>query len=215
MVLHEAAGDFNFHAWLLSLDMHAAQETRVQGCPRCGGPLYAAHYERKARGLGPEALKAGRYDVRLSLCCGREGCRARATPPSVRFLGRRVYAAVAVLVLSLCEALGSLAEQALAVEATRLSPAWWTRRRWSRWWREGLWSSPWFASQRAHFATPVQASEAPDCLLLQFAGNVHERLQRLLVMLSPLTTLSVSAEQARIAMVAALAQRMTMDPRGA
>jgi len=50
---------------------------------------------------------------------------------------------------------------------------------------------------------------------LQFAGSVHERLQRLLVMLSPLTTLSVPAEQARIAMVAALAQRMTMALRDA
>ena len=25
--------------------------------------------------------------VRFSLCCGREGCRRRATPPSLRFLG--------------------------------------------------------------------------------------------------------------------------------
>jgi len=215
MVLPEAADDFNFHAWLLALDTQAAQQTRLQGCPRCGGPLYAAHYARKTRGLGPDALKAGRYELRLSLCCGREGCRARATPPSLRFLGRRVYAAVAVLVLSLCEALGSLAAQALAIEATRLSPAWCTRRRWSRWWRAGLWSSPWFAAQRASFTTSAQPSEAPDCLLLQFAGSVHERLQRLLVMLSPLTTLSVPAEQARIAMVAALAQRMTMALRGA
>jgi len=130
MVLHEAAGEFNFHAWLLALDTQAAQQTRLQGCLRCAGPLYAAHYARKPRGLGPDALKAGRYEVRLSLCCGREGCRARATPPSVRFLGRRVYAAVAVLVLSLCEALASLAAS-LAIEAARLSPAWCTRRRWS------------------------------------------------------------------------------------
>jgi hypothetical protein len=36
-------------------------------------------------------------DRRLSLCCSQ--CRRRTTPPSVRFLGRRVYlAAVVVLV---------------------------------------------------------------------------------------------------------------------
>ena len=80
MVLPETAGNFNFHAWLLAVDTQAAQQMRLQGCPRCAGPLYAAHYERKTRGLGPEALKAGRYELRLSLCCGREGCRARATP---------------------------------------------------------------------------------------------------------------------------------------
>jgi hypothetical protein len=120
-----------------------------------------------------------------------------------------------MLVLSLCEALARLVAQNLAVEAARASPAWCTRRRWSRWWREGLWASPWFAAQRAHFAMPVQPSQAPDSLLAQFAGSMPERLQRLLVMLSPLTTLSVPAEQARITMVAALAQRMTMDLRGA
>ena len=215
MVLPETAGNFNFHAWLLAVDRHAAQQTRLQGCPRCGGPLYAAHYERKTRGLGPEALKAGQYDVRLSLCCGREGCRARATPPSVRFLGRRVYAAVAVVVLSLRQALARVATEGLSVEVAQQSPAWCTRRRWSWWWREGLWSSPWFGAERAHFATPAAPSAAPDSLLQQFAGSVTEQLRRLLVMLCPLTTLSLAAEQARSVMVAALAQKMTMDLRGA
>ena len=38
--------------------------------------------------------------VRLSLCCGREGCRRRVLPPSVLFWGRRVYWAAVVLVLT-------------------------------------------------------------------------------------------------------------------
>jgi hypothetical protein len=40
------------------------------------------------------------FDRRFSLCCGREGCRRRATPPSVRFLGRRVYVGAVVIVAS-------------------------------------------------------------------------------------------------------------------
>jgi hypothetical protein len=31
------------------------------------------------------------FSIRHSLCCGREGCRRRTLPPSVLFLGRRVY----------------------------------------------------------------------------------------------------------------------------
>jgi hypothetical protein len=201
MVLHESASELNFHAMLLALDVHAAQQVRRGGCPRCGGPLYAAHYGRKTRGLEPGALQAGRYDVRLSLCCGREGCRARATPPSVRFLGRRVYAAIAVLVLSLRQALASVTERPLAVESAPQSPAWWTRRRWSGWWRSELWSVPWFVVQRALMPTWIWPSAAPDSLLDGFAGSVHERLRRLLVMLSPLTTQSLAPEHARIAMV--------------
>jgi hypothetical protein len=200
MVLHESACEFNFHALLWELDACAAQQVRERGCPRCGGPLYCAHYERKPRGLGPQAVKAGRYDVRLSLCCGRQGCRARATPPSVRFLGRRVYAAVAVLVLSLRAALASVTTQALGIEQRWQAPAWWTRRRWSSWWQCELWSEPWFSTQRALFARPPPPSASPDCLLGQWVGSVPERVRRLLVMLSPLTTQSVSAEQARISM---------------
>ena len=35
-------------------------------------------------------------------CCNQEGCRKRVTPPSVRFLGRKVYfAAVIILVAAM------------------------------------------------------------------------------------------------------------------
>lgn len=38
--------------------------------------------------------------MRLSFCCGREGCRRRVLPPSVLFWGRRVYWAAVVLVVT-------------------------------------------------------------------------------------------------------------------
>ena len=53
---------------------------------------------RKPRG-GPADLPEA-VAVRLSLCCGREGCRRRVLPPSVLFWGRRVYWAAVVLVLT-------------------------------------------------------------------------------------------------------------------
>ena len=66
--------------------------------PYCAGPLHRGAYVRKPRG-GPADLPEA-VAVRLSLCCGREGCRRRVLPPSVLFWGRRVYWAAVVLVLT-------------------------------------------------------------------------------------------------------------------
>lgn len=74
----------------------------------CGGALHRANYPRKVRGLPPGASAGDGAggpgpELRLSFCCAREGCRKRHTPASLRFLGRRVYAGV-VLVLVMAPA---------------------------------------------------------------------------------------------------------------
>ena len=66
--------------------------------PYCGGPLHRGAYERKPRG-GPPGLPDN-IETRLSLCCGRRGCRRRTLPPSVLFWGRRVYWGAVVLVVT-------------------------------------------------------------------------------------------------------------------
>ena len=48
---HDIGGALNFHAVLLELDRRAEAQVRAAGCPHCGGPLYAAHHPRKARGV--------------------------------------------------------------------------------------------------------------------------------------------------------------------
>jgi len=82
---------------LVTIDVIIAAYFKTRGCPRCGGPLHAAPYWRKPRGhvepLDPQTT------LRLSWCCGRDGCRHRVTPPSVRFLGRLVYTGPTVLAL--------------------------------------------------------------------------------------------------------------------
>lgn len=88
-----------FWTGLLSLDQELAEEVRLGGCS-CGGVLHRADFRRKPRG-GPPNLPA-EYCYRFSFCCNREGCRKRVTPPSVRFLGRKVYLhAVIILVAAL------------------------------------------------------------------------------------------------------------------
>ena len=91
----EIFSNASFPDALLALDRELAREAKLRGCPRCGGVLDVADFQRKPRG-GPFALD-DQYSRRLSLCCRSEGCRLRVTPPSVRFLGRHVYISVVVL----------------------------------------------------------------------------------------------------------------------
>jgi hypothetical protein len=81
--------DVRFHELLLRFDQDLAAAVRAGGCASCQAVLHSARYARKPRGV-PEGL-GPQYCQCLSLCCARDGCRQRATPPSLRFLGRKVY----------------------------------------------------------------------------------------------------------------------------
>jgi hypothetical protein len=195
---HEVELLFKVHGVLLALDERAAERVRVAGCPRCGGRLDVANYPRKARGLNAEGEAAGAYEMRLSLCCSRDGCRHRATPPSVRFLGRKVYAALAVLLVSAGHAADTGSPPAIAV--TRDAPSWATRRRYRSWWTVEFFATPWFAEMAGHFAEALVAVDAPASLLERFVGSLSERVTGLLRLVSPLTTQSVAPETSRVAM---------------
>ena len=77
------------------IDQELAQEVRSTPCPACGGPLHQANFPRKPRG-GPKEIEK-RPHIRYSYCCGREGCRKRLTPPSIRFLGPKVYFSLTIV----------------------------------------------------------------------------------------------------------------------
>lgn len=87
----------SFYDFLERIDMDLAEAMRQEGCG-CAGVLHRASYPRKPRG-GPRDLGSG-YDRRLSFCCARRDCRRRQTPPSVRFLGRKVYLGAVVVLVS-------------------------------------------------------------------------------------------------------------------
>jgi hypothetical protein len=82
---------------LLAIDQDLAEQTRKKACP-CGGRLHCANYLRKPRGTPLQLPEPQR--LRLSFCCDRDGCRKRVTPPSVRFLGPKVYLGVFVILIS-------------------------------------------------------------------------------------------------------------------
>jgi hypothetical protein len=167
----EIFSNASFPAALLELDREFAREAKQRGCPRCEGVLDIANYWRKPRG-GPFPLH-DEHGRRLSLCCRREGCRLRVTPPSVRFVGRRVYLSVVVL---LCGVLlqGPTAWRLDAlrrvVGADRR-----TLERWRRWWVERIGSSRVFEIGRADFMPAPEAACLPLSLLDSFVGTACER----------------------------------------
>jgi len=97
MACHQLPRGAGFWSFLLSIDRDLAETTRQQHCS-CGGRLHHANYPRKPRGC-PDGLP-DEFHRRLSFCCERDGCRKRATPPSVRFLGRRLYLGAVVILVT-------------------------------------------------------------------------------------------------------------------
>jgi hypothetical protein len=107
----------------------------------------------------------------------------------VRFLGRRVYwAAVVVLVSAMAS--GISARRAVRLHAW-LGVSVRTLRRWRAWWLESFVASPFWRAARGHFAPPVDEAALPGSLLERFvAGEERQRLAQLLRFVSPLTTRS-------------------------
>jgi hypothetical protein len=94
---HDLPSTASFWSFLLAVDEDLAETVRNRGC-LCGGRLHSADYLRKPRGFPVRLTQLQCF--RSSFCCDRDGCRKRATPPSTRFLGRKVYAGVIVILIS-------------------------------------------------------------------------------------------------------------------
>jgi hypothetical protein len=174
-----------FFEVLLEADKAMTQRVAAEGCPRCEGPLHRSDYDRKPRGalIAP----AGESFVRrFSLCCGREGCRKRATPPSVRFLGRRVYLGAVVIVASMV----ALALQATREIRQRTGVPSRTTSRWLGWWQGPFVSTEVFVTICARLVG-VDVGRVPASIVDRLAGTGTERVRRMLAWLSPLTTGSV------------------------
>jgi hypothetical protein len=124
----------------------------------------------------------GEYSSRLSFCCAV--CRKRATSLSVRFLGRRVYLALAVVLVSGSRTASTSTGVRLGAE---LGVARQTLQRWQAWWVEQFPLTPLWRATCARFMPPVLEAHLPVELIARFAGPAHEALLRLLIWLSPVS----------------------------
>ncbi len=170
-----------FFVMLWEIDLSLAKAVAAGRCPRCGGPLHRGDYPRKPRG-GLQGAAGEGQSRRISLCCGREGCRRRATPPSVRFLGRRVYVgALVVLASAYAWAMTAAAASRMTGVPSR------TIGRWVRWW-QGPFATTSVGTELAALAPELNRGALPHSWLERIAGGAECRLRRLLIQLGPLTT---------------------------
>jgi hypothetical protein len=175
--------DPKFHERILDFDRDRAKACRAAGCPDCGGPLHAANYLRKLRGwliaLGEQ------HNLRFSFCCAVDGCRDRATPPSLRFLSRKVYLATIVTLISAMR--NGLTERRLGKLAEAIGVDRRTVARWRSWWLATFTSTPLWRARSAGFMPPVERDHLPASLLSRFAGDAAEQLAGFLSFLGPIT----------------------------
>jgi len=185
-VCHAFINDSRFYQFLFRIDQDIAAEVRSGGCC-CGGVLHSARYPRKPRGIRSKMGEC--CTSRLSFCCAVAGCRRRSTPPSVRFLGRKVYlGALVILVTALEHGLSPQSRQWL-IETLDIWPQ--TLARWRKWWRETFVASRLWQAQRGHFMPPLNPAALPGAVLGRLAGNdLQQRLCHLLVLLMPLSSTS-------------------------
>jgi hypothetical protein len=142
-------------------------------------PHYSrGHINRKPRG-GPQ------WDRRYSFCCAEEDCRRRLTPESVRFLGRRVYAGlVVVLMTTMIHGLKAgrirRIREALQIDSRTL-------KRWRQWWLDNFVRSSFWKAGRARFMPPLCEQTLPLSLWLSFELKERDRLLAVLQFLRPIT----------------------------
>ncbi|HME24447.1 MAG TPA: hypothetical protein VKI44_24460 [Acetobacteraceae bacterium] len=175
--------DAKFHEQLLVFDRDLSAAARAAGCGQCGGALHSAPFGRKPRG-GPAGLGQD-YARRFSFCCAVDGCRKRLTPPSLRFLGRKVYLATVVTLIS------AMLHGTTPARLTRLSIVPGIDRRtlarWRVWWLATFTEGPFALVAKATFMPPVDTAGLPASLLDRFAGDLADRLTALLRFVAPLT----------------------------
>lgn len=171
--------DPSFREFLFVADRELADQARAAGCPACGGALHAANYWRFPRG-GP----FGR-EIRFSFCCAVDGCRRRQTPPSWRFLGRKVYLGAVVVLISVLRQGESRRPLETMIDLVGVCER--TLVRWRRWWRRDFARSRFWLALGGLFAAPVDPAHLPASLFDRFDGDLRARLVATLRMLLPIT----------------------------
>ena len=171
--------DRRLYVFLEQVDRDFAAEAQSRGCEHCGAVLHRGDYSRKPRG-GPS------WDRRYSFCCSRDGCRKRATPPSVRFLGRKVYAGIVVVLVSAM--MHGPSDRRLKRLQRELPVDRRTLKRWLQWWTQIFVQHAFWKAERGRFARWMSEARMPLELVEAFGAQQIDGLVILMKFLSPITT---------------------------
>jgi hypothetical protein len=184
MTGHDLLHSRSFWSFLTSIDRDLAERTRRNACS-CGGRLHCSNYPRAPRGGTGDLPEEYRY--RFSFCCDRDGCRKRATPPSVRFLGRKVYlGAVVILISAMRQGPAPRRSRELSrlfdVDAATIA-------RWQTFWRDQFPQTPFWKIALARLVPVFEIVALPWSILEAFlcSHDQHQGWAYLLRFLSPIT----------------------------
>lgn len=149
-----------FFLLLRDMDLTLAKEAKDGNCPHCGGILDVSNYVRKPRGLiGTDPCD----HIRFSFTCRK--CEKRLTPPSVRFLGRKIYMGLFVVL--------AMSEEWLQVTLTKVCRQ--TLKRWRGYWNKVLHCSDVFWKGAKSLLPPAfQSSGSPVPILELFLTSHKE-----------------------------------------
>jgi hypothetical protein len=121
----------------------------------------------------------------LSFCCDVDGCRCRSTPPSVRFLSRRVYLGVMVVLISAMHQGPS--PKGLNVLQKRFGVDRRTIARWQAWWRDAFPRTKFWRVARARCFVHARDFEFPRTIVERFRAQSEKCMAALLRFLSPMS----------------------------
>jgi hypothetical protein len=183
LLYRELLADATFHNLLLAFDADLAETARAGHCPICGGVLHSAKFARKPRGractLGAE------HELRFSFCGAGAGCRKRETPPSLRFLGAKVYLAVTVVLIAVMRHGATVSRVAALTAEIGVDRR--TIERWRRWWSDSFTATSFWQAARALLIPPVEHERLPASLVERFPGRDADRIIALLRFIAPIT----------------------------
>ena len=146
---------------LKRIDADLCKQQQRKNCPFCSGHLHQSNYARKSRGITEDFL------IRQSLCCGRDGCRRRALPPSCIFMGRRVYLFGIILVVM---ALRQNRNKGYSINRLQrlFGVSHKTIARWIKYFKEEFPASKWWRRLRGRVDCAVKNTDLPGGLLWYF-----------------------------------------------
>jgi hypothetical protein len=160
---HDLPRGASFWSFLFAIDQDIAETTRKNAC-LCGGRLHRANYLRKPRGTPAQIPEP--YRVRLSFCCDRDGCRKRVTPPSVRFLGPKVYLGAVIIII--CALRQGPTPRRVRELSKRFAAHRRTIARWLVLWQDHVPKTPFWKVARARLAPVVNIVSLPYALVDAF-----------------------------------------------
>jgi hypothetical protein len=181
--MNSLINDPKLYEILLQIDKDLAAQTKEKGCPHCGGVLHSACYPRKLKGASVST--DNKKLTRFSFCCDTDGCRIRITPHSVRFLGRKRYLSVSVILLSAIHQ--GLSQRRTEEMSKLLGISLKTLSRWQTWWQDTFSHSKCWLYRKSFIVPPVNPTYLCRELVERFCAQYDSAgMVELLWFISPL-----------------------------